>query len=390
MQKDECRSQINYVTSKRIDYVLWYNRLEHAPMDKLKLIECIEDTCVKSSDVCLTCPMARFTKLSYSLSESIVSLHLVLFILTFGGLIRSALEKDNMYFLTLVDNRLLLRNCLTKKPSYAHLKACGCLDITNNPSRTRDKLQARGIPCVFLGYPSNQRGYKLLNLITNKTFITRYVKFYEYIFPCKKHNQTQTHYLQPQSISMPSNNPVINNNIYIDTKIDLEPIPDPEPNTTHPQTIKPGDSEPEPQQQPSHAQVVTHEPVLRRSSRQTKTPTRLDDYTINLKSGDITTKSSAHVANMVEISLNPKFFAFLAQTAQVQDPTNFKTAIVKQEWVQAMNQELQVLETSETWQLTTLPPEKRAIRCKWVFRAKFHANGSVERHKARLVMLGCR
>ena len=67
-------------------------------MNKLKLIECIGDTCVKSSDVCLTCPMARFTKLPYSLSESIVALHLVLFILTFGGLIRSTLEKDTCTF----------------------------------------------------------------------------------------------------------------------------------------------------------------------------------------------------------------------------------------------------------------------------------------------------
>lgn len=42
-----------------------------------------------------------------------------------------------------------------KKPTYDHLKAFGCLTMANNPTRTRDKLQARGIPCVFLGYPSN-------------------------------------------------------------------------------------------------------------------------------------------------------------------------------------------------------------------------------------------
>lgn len=43
-------------------------------MNKLKLIECIADACAKSNDICLTCPMARFTKLPYSLSDSIACL----------------------------------------------------------------------------------------------------------------------------------------------------------------------------------------------------------------------------------------------------------------------------------------------------------------------------
>lgn len=49
--------------------------------------------------------------------------------------------------------------------------------------QTNDKLNPRGVPCIFLGYPPHQKGYKLLNLLTNQTFVSRDVKFYEHIFP---------------------------------------------------------------------------------------------------------------------------------------------------------------------------------------------------------------
>ena len=41
-------------------------------------------------------------------------------------------------------------------------------------------------------------------------------------------------------------------------------------------------------------------------------------------------------------------------------------------------------------EITTLPPDKKAIGCKWVLKTKYNPDGSVERHKARLVILGCR
>lgn len=50
-----------------------------------------------------------------------------------------------------------------------------------------------------------------------------------------------------------------------------------------------------------------------------------------------------------------------------------------------MNEELKVLESNNTWTLTTLPHGKKAIGCKWIFKTKFNPDGSIDREKARLL-----
>lgn len=51
-------------------------------------------------------------------------------------------------------------------------------------------------------------------------------------------------------------------------------------------------------------------------------------------------------------------------------------------------EELQSIESNQTWELVDLPPGKRAIGCKWVFTRKRNSNGQVQRYKARLVAQG--
>jgi len=53
-----------------------------------------------------------------------------------------------------------------------------------------------------------------------------------------------------------------------------------------------------------------------------------------------------------------------------------------------MSNEISALEANHTWDFASLPPPKKALGSKWVYKIKYHADGSIERYKARLVVLG--
>ena len=53
-----------------------------------------------------------------------------------------------------------------------------------------------------------------------------------------------------------------------------------------------------------------------------------------------------------------------------------------------MASEIEALEKNGTWTVEDLPPGKKAICSKWVYKIKYNSDGTIERYKARLVILG--
>lgn len=73
------------------------------------------------------------------------------------------------------------------------------------------------------------------------------------------------------------------------------------------------------------------------------------------------------------------------------EPDTFKAAQQSPqstEWIKATDGEYQSLMDNETWELVELPPGRKAINSKWVFKAKYRDNGEIERFKSRLVAKG--
>lgn len=51
--------------------------------------------------------------------------------------------------------------------------------------------------------------------------------------------------------------------------------------------------------------------------------------------------------------------------------------------MQAMKEEINSLESNNTWVLTNLPPDKNVIGCKWVYKTKSDDEGNIKRFSAR-------
>ena len=68
------------------------------------------------------------------------------------------------------------------------------------------------------------------------------------------------------------------------------------------------------------------------------------------------------------------------------EPKTYKQAIKslnKQDWLNAMNNEIKELESQNTWLITKLPPNRNILRGKWVYKIKRDNNGNIIKYKAR-------
>ena len=104
---------------------------------------------------------------------------------------------------------------------------------------------------------------------------------------------------------------------------------------------------------------------LRRSDRLRRFPRHLHDF-------------AAHV----QLQSSP---ALLDDTAEF---LTFQQASKNPHWQSAMQAELDSIHHNQTWSLVSLPPGKKAISSKWVYKLKPGTTGSPARYKARLVARG--
>ena len=106
----------------------------------------------------------------------------------------------------------------------------------------------------------------------------------------------------------------------------------------------------------------TVEPILRRSEKKRKRSTGL-----------LWTESYTHLSRIH------------CEPISIEEATSCPDSL---EWMQAMEAEMKSLKANDVWELVDLPAGKKAVGSKWVYKVKTGADGSIERHKARLVAQG--
>ncbi|XP_073219786.1 uncharacterized protein [Cicer arietinum] len=145
--------------------------------------------------------------------------------------------------------------------------------------------------------------------------------------------------------------------------------------------------------QPSPSMIPT-----RKSGRTINPPSYLQDYHCELLTGTTpkfvgssmqqsgTIYPISNYVSYDNLSSPHRIFSLTIST--IKEPSCYSTAIKDKNWRLAIQSELDALNSNDTWELTTLPPNKSAIGCKWIFKLKFYADGSNKRYKARLVAKG--
>jgi len=81
-------------------------------------------------------------------------------------------------------------------------------------------------------------------------------------------------------------------------------------------------------------------------------------------------------------------YAYMVRVIQEVEPTCFEQAVGNPKWDNAMDEEMVALDANATWELVVLPKDNKTIGCKWVYKVKHNADGSMSRYKARLVAKG--
>lgn len=77
--------------------------------------------------------------------------------------------------------------------------------------------------------------------------------------------------------------------------------------------------------------------------------------------------------------------------AEMEEPRTFQEAITgkdKENWIKAMENEMQSLKENDTWTLISPPENTKVVSCKWIFKIKEDTNGRISCYKARLVARG--
>lgn len=234
------------------------------------------------------------------------------------------------------------------QPDLSHLRVFGCKALMHVPKKFRKKWDPKSTEMIFVGYCENTKGYRLIHPTTRRLTISRDVVFIENQFIRNVCSTEEMH----QSVGdvFP----------YFDSELDFE--------TQSIQIDETNELDTEEQNQ----------------FQDINAPNDVEPNAISLP----TLRRSERVPRP---KVFPDFVSYCVQGFIPEDPMTVEEALSSvnsKDWKAAMTEEFNSLQENNTWQLTELPPNRRPIQCKWVFKTKRDSDGRVIRYKARLVAKG--
>ena len=269
-----------------------------------------------------------------------------------------------------------------KKPMVDHLRVWGCIAYVHIQRDKREHLGLHMEKCIFIGYPDGIKGWKFYNPETRKVIISERADFderYTYGLPAPK--ILYQNRVQEPNVNTYTPGPIIDNEIHsehdtitsIPNSIQDNSISAPEQNTSSGNNIDNNDSSisniPQNASDDNHDILVEDEsvddrPIALWKEQRNRHP--LGDWQIISRNlPPITDSSGDEEANA---------------TSEAK-PITYREAIAgsnKTQWNDAMLEEINAHLENRTWDIVELPPGKKAIGSKWVYKIKHNADGSIE------------
>jgi len=203
----------------------------------------------------------------------------------------------------------------------------GCVAYAHVPKERRGKLDDKSENCIFTGYNKKSKAYKLYNPITKKTIISKDVVFKE---------------------QEPWNGTIEK---IVDAQVPLTEEDDVAKNEQQESQVKTPNRD-----TPTRTPRFSEEHgSSRRSIDLDSSNNQLGDESRN---GRRKMRTLEDTYDDLNVSSNFALLSF--------QPSLFEEAIRDENWVQAMDEEIEAIKENDTWDLVDLPRDKNIIGVKWM------------------------
>ncbi|GKC02502.1 zinc finger, CCHC-type containing protein [Tanacetum coccineum] len=256
--------------------------------------------------------------------------------------------RHAIYILNRVPTRALVDKTpyealYNRKPNLENLRIFGCTAYAKVTIPHLKKLDDRSIPMIYLGVEEGSKACRLYDPIARKKHVSRDVRFME-TKPWdwdrdEEDTSTQDTFWTSFGVDNENATPV---NIEINDNIDnpyqeQDPINDPNsPITPSPYNYNPhSEEEATTSSTKNSGNIFDHVPVR-------------------------------GFKDLAEIYQNTQEVETQTLLFTEEEPRNYKEASTDQKWIEAMEIELDSINKNNTWTLTTLPQNQKAIGLKWI------------------------
>lgn len=245
-----------------------------------------------------------------------------------------------------------------KIPDIRHVRVFGCKAMVHVPKVKRRKFDPKSKSHILIGYCNASKAYRLYDPVSRNITVSRDVIFFEEQFDGERISQEKFPEFDQFKFILSENS-----NEVEETTSGTEDEHD-EASETWFDTSEENQSEQDYDDQITEEEVPTFEENLQPLRRSTRVRNQVEFF--------------GCISNVVE--------ATNCEPKTMEEALSSKNA---ERWRNAMKEELQSLMENRTWTLVELPPDRKAIPNKWVFKTKMDEHGNIDRFKARLVIKGC-